>query len=131
MYSFYISYRDTDAAGVMYYANYLAFAEKARCLWLLDNNVDVAKLHFEKNIVFPVREVNIIYKKSLYLGEKIWITVEIEKVEKYSLLVKQNFINSKGELSATGKFKIVCLENGKLCPIGKYLIFFQDDKKNK
>ncbi len=71
-----IYYEDTDAGGVVYYANYLCYLERARTEFLLDKGIDVAEYH-NKGCMFTVVHVDINYKKPAKLGETIDVTTEI------------------------------------------------------
>ena len=53
-----VYYEDTDAQGVVYYANYFRFMERARTEWLRSLGVDMVRLHEEDRRIFVVAEVN-------------------------------------------------------------------------
>lgn len=56
-----VFWEDTDAAGIVYYANYLKFMERGRTEWLRARGVEQRKLAAEKGIGFAVREVHLDY----------------------------------------------------------------------
>lgn len=58
-----VYYEDTDAAGVVFYANYLRYMERARTEWLRSLGFEQARLRPEHNIVFAVRCQSIDYRK--------------------------------------------------------------------
>lgn len=58
-----VYYEDTDAAGVVFYANYLRYMERARTEWLRSLGFEQARLRLEHNIVFAVRSQSIDYRK--------------------------------------------------------------------
>ena len=82
-----IYYEDTDAAGLVYYGNYLRYLERARTEFLLDHGINVAELHYQ-GLFFPVIHVDIHYKKSARLGETIDITTEIAEMKNASAVLK-------------------------------------------
>jgi acyl-CoA thioester hydrolase len=71
-----IYYEDTDAAGVVYYANYLRFMERARTEWLTTMGVELVDLERIDKIVFVVTRVEIDYKNSARLDDRLRVTVE-------------------------------------------------------
>ena len=58
-----VYYEDTDAAGVVFYASYLRYMERARTEWLRSLGFEQARLRLEHNIVFAVRSQSIDYRK--------------------------------------------------------------------
>ena len=52
-----VYYEDTDLAGIVYYANYLKFIERARTEWVREMGVDQSRLKAEEGVVFAVRRV--------------------------------------------------------------------------
>ncbi len=128
VYSFVVSYGDSDAAGVLYYARYLNNSEKARLSWMDALGYDWKNLHFQKNVIFPVREVNIIYKKPFSLGDIVWIHTRLKSLQKYHLHLEQRFLNEKQELCTLCQIKVVCLKDNRLEPINRY---FSDKKHEK
>jgi acyl-CoA thioester hydrolase len=56
-----IYYEDTDAAGIVYYANYLKFIERARSEWVRELGIDQGRLRAEAGLVFAVRRVEADY----------------------------------------------------------------------
>jgi len=81
-----VYYDDTDAAGVMYYANYLKLCERAKQEFFLMKNCDLFKLHNE-GIYLVVKDVHISYIKSVQLGETVDIYVDIMKRKNASILL--------------------------------------------
>lgn len=56
-----VYYEDTDLAGIVYYANYLRFIERARTEWVRELGVDQGRLREEEGVVFAVRRVEAEY----------------------------------------------------------------------
>jgi acyl-CoA thioester hydrolase len=82
-----IYYEDTDAAGIVYYGNFLRYLERARTEFLLGHGINIAELHFQ-GIFFPVIHVDVFYKKPARLGETINITTEIAEMKNASAVLK-------------------------------------------
>ncbi len=66
-----VYYEDTDAAGVVYYANYLRFMERARTEWLSSLGFELAALEREHGVVFAVHHVDIRYHRPARLGDRL------------------------------------------------------------
>ncbi len=86
-YSTRIYYDDTDAGGVMYYANYLKLCERAKQEFFLKHGIDLFKLH-NKGIMLVVSHVDAKYKKPVYLGDIVDVDVEIVQMKNASLALK-------------------------------------------
>ena len=76
-----IYYEDTDAQGVVYYANYLKFFERARTEYLREIGYEQKNL-MEQGAIFVVREVSIEFKKPAYLDQLIEVHTRIIKAGK-------------------------------------------------
>ncbi|MGC8502891.1 YbgC/FadM family acyl-CoA thioesterase [Desulfurella sp.] len=94
-----IYYDDTDAGGVVYYANYLKLCERAKQEFFLQNGIDLFKLHNE-GVLLVVSRVNAYFKKPIYLGEYVEVDVEVSEVKNASLTLKFNLLVNK-EIRAT------------------------------
>lgn len=77
-----IYYEDTDCAGVVYHANYLKFAERARSEWLRQLGLEQSKIKETHGVVFPVYRLKIDYKKSAKLDDLLLIQTEVIEVKK-------------------------------------------------
>ena len=84
-----VYYEDTDAAGVVYYANYLRFLERARTEWLASLGHPLAELERVHGIVFVVRRIEVDYKLPARLSDALDVTVAIETLGRASLTVQQ------------------------------------------
>lgn len=103
-----VYYEDTDTGGVVYYANYLKFAERARTEMLRERGIDQIKLSDEQGIIFVVRNAEIDFKKPARLDDIISIETEIEEISGPKIIMKQSL--SKGpELLVEVKVKVACI----------------------
>ena len=91
-----VYYEDTDAQGVVYYANYLKFFERARTEYLRSLGYEQKKL-MEKGIIFVVRKVIVKYLLPANLDELIKIESKIVGVKKVSFDFLQTIYNSDAE----------------------------------
>ena len=84
-----IYYEDTDSGGVVYYANYLKYFERARTEALLTIGLSNLKIKAEFNCLIIVKSCNIEYKKSAYLEDNLTIKSFISSVTKTSFVMDQ------------------------------------------
>lgn len=103
-----IYYEDTDAGGVVYYANYLRYLERARTEFLADNGINVAELH-HKGLFFVVAHVDIYYKRPAKLGDIIGVTTEITELRNASMILKSRIIRDAA-LLAEAYVTIACID---------------------
>jgi acyl-CoA thioester hydrolase len=82
-----IYYEDTDAGGVVYYANYLRFMERARTEFLAEYGINIAELHNE-GLFFVVVHIDITYKKPAHLGEILDVTTEVMEMKRASMTIR-------------------------------------------
>ena len=108
-----IYYEDTDAGGVVYYANYLKFLERARSEAIADIGLSNQKIKKNFGLLIIVKSCNIDFKKSAYLEDLLKIKSSITSFSKTSLSMKQ--IISKGDyIIVNAKVHLVFInENGK------------------
>ena len=103
-----IYYEDTDAGGVVYYANYLRYMERARTEFLAGNGINVAQMHNE-GYFFVVAHVDIHYKRSARLGDVITITTEITELKNASMIIKHQVLK-KNTLIAEALVTLACID---------------------
>ena len=107
-----IYYEDTDAGGVVYYANYLRYMERARTEFLAAYGIDVAQYHHSGNF-FVVTHVDINYKKPARLGETIEVTTEVEEMRNASMTIKNSILRD-GVLLVEALLTFACIDaNGR------------------
>jgi acyl-CoA thioester hydrolase len=90
-----VYYEDTDAGGVVYYANYLRFMERARTEFLADRGVNVSELH-DQGRFLVVTHVDIRYLHPARLGETLEVTTEVEDAGIVKVTLRQRV--QKGDL---------------------------------
>jgi tol-pal system-associated acyl-CoA thioesterase len=103
-----IYYDDTDAGGVVYYANYLRYMERARTEFLSEYGINVAE-HHHRGSFFVVTHVDISYKRPARLGETIDITTEVEEVRQASMTIR-NCIVKDGSLLVEALVTFACID---------------------
>lgn len=90
-----IIYADTDAEGVVYYANYLKFFERGRMECLREAGVSIKKLKEEKGMLFAVSKVECDYKAPAMLEDEITIETEIEEVTAVKVIFNQRALRDE------------------------------------
>lgn len=94
-YNLRVYYEDTDAQGVVYYANYLKFFERARTEFLRDSGYKQMRL-MQEGMIFVVRRVDMILHGPARLDDNVKIKTELAKLGKVSFDFKQKaFVNSQ------------------------------------
>ncbi|MFT6733586.1 MAG: acyl-CoA thioester hydrolase [Polaribacter sp.] len=107
-----VYYEDTDAGGVVYYANYLKFYERARSEWLNALKIDQARL-LNEHVAFVVRKAEIDYIKPARLNDNLQVITKINRFNSVSINFEQQISIIKPgyepELINKAKIKVACL----------------------
>ncbi len=110
-----VYWEDTDAGGVVYYANYLKFFERARTEWLRRLGVQQSTLQLQADCIFVVAEVHLHYLAAARLDDCITVTVAVTEQGKASLQLAQQAW--RGEtLLAEGRVRVGCVRGTTLKP---------------
>ena len=112
-----IYYEDTDAGGVVYYANYLKFLERCRTEWLRAIGHEQADLLRDPGIAFVVRSVALEYLKPARLDDLITISLEVERITKSQIFFGQHIRRATpdgDEELLSGRVQIVCVNAAKM-----------------
>ena len=96
-YPFKIYYEDTDLAGIVYYANYLKFIERARTEMLNDANVNQNEM-LKSGCYFVVKNLKADYLKPAYFEDSLNVVTEIEKINNASINLIQTIVRSNDSL---------------------------------
>ena len=88
-YNIKVYYEDTDSGGVVYYANYLKFLERARTEALFSIGFSNKKIQEQFNSLIIVKSCNIEYKKSAYLEDELTIRSFVKSITKTSFFMNQ------------------------------------------
>lgn len=115
-----VYYEDTDAGGVVYYANYLKFFERARTEWLRAANVHQQTLANSLGAAFVVQNASVDFHAPAKLDDELKLTVVVERLGRASLQFVQEAWRISGEapkLLATGHVKVVWVTLADFRPI--------------
>ena len=110
-----IYWEDTDAAGIVFYANYLKFFERARTEWLRSLGFGQEQLRTDAGIAFVVSETRLRYRRPARLDDVIDVSVAVAHLGQASLEIAQE-ARRAGELLADGTIRIGCVELGTFRP---------------
>jgi acyl-CoA thioester hydrolase len=107
-----IYYEDTDSGGVVYYANYLKFFERARTDFLRSRGISQDKLSNEDGILFVVKRCEIDYIIPARLDDLILVSVKLTKLGAASIIMEQSIFKNNDEKNLLTKMKveIVCID---------------------
>ena len=103
-----VYYEDTDAGGIVYYANYLKFFERARTEWLRALGI-VQDLLLSKNIAFVVAQVLMDNKKPAKFNELLTVHSQISTLKQASMVFEQKIYNSAEQLVCSAEIKVACI----------------------
>lgn len=103
-----VYYEDTDAAGVVYYANYLKFMERARTEWLDAHGLPLAELERKHGVVFVVTRAEIDFRGAARLGDRLEATVGFEHAGRAQMIARQS-VRRAGEVLVEGIVRLACL----------------------
>jgi len=104
-----VYYEDTDAGGVVFYANYLKFFERARTEMLRAMGYEQDELIATEGIIFVVRSVQIDYLSPARFNEQLQVSAEVSEVKKASLTFEQ-VIARGDDVLCKGVIRIACLD---------------------
>lgn len=110
-----IYYEDTDAGGVVYYANYLKFFERARTEWLRALGVEQRALQADTGAIFVVAEAQVRYLLPAKLDDLLTVSVQLVELGQASLQLTQQVWRGD-TLLVEGQFRIGCVDAATLRP---------------
>jgi len=111
-----VYWEDTDAGGVVFYANYLKFFERARTEWLRALGFGQQALRERTGMIFIVAETRVQYRRPARLDDAIDVTVEVREAGRASMLIAQTAWRGD-ELLAEGEIRIGCVDQGTFRPV--------------
>jgi len=112
-----VYYEDTDAGGVVYYANYLKFMERARTEWLRELGFEQDELIAREDVLFAVRHIEIDYLQPARLNDALNVELELVDVRSASLTVAQQITKQNEScVLCKGIVEIVCLKASSFRP---------------
>ncbi len=110
-----VYYEDTDAGGVVYYANYLRFMERARTEMLRAGGFEQDRLRADEGIIFVVKHVDIDYRSPGRFNDQLQVSAEIVAWGRTSITFRQQVL-SDDKCLAEAQIVVVCLDVARFRP---------------
>jgi acyl-CoA thioester hydrolase len=112
-----VYWEDTDAGGIVFYANYLKFFERARTEWLRSLGIEQSALRETAGGMFIVSETSVRYLQPARLDDELIVTAELQEAGRASLIIAQRARATRsGALLAEGTIRIGWVDAGTLKP---------------
>jgi acyl-CoA thioester hydrolase len=114
-----VYWEDTDAGGVVFYANYLKFFERARTEWMRSLGHEQERLRTQAGVVFVVTDTRVRYLRPARLDDLIVVTVAVEHAGRAQMTIAQQAWRQtpgKEELLTEGTIRIGCVDAGTFRP---------------
>ena len=112
-----VYWEDTDAGGVVYYANYLNFMERCRTDWLRHLGVNQTLLRRERQLQFAVASVSVKFLKPAILDDEITVTAELARLRGATIEFRQAIWRTDVQL-IDAEVRVACLDSVSLKPRG-------------
>jgi len=109
-----VYYEDTDAGGVVYYASYLRFMERARTEWLRALGFEQDELR-EQGVIFAVKHVDIDYHRPARFNQLLDVVSTISTLRRASMTFQQRMMHERDCLTEA-HVKVVCLDEAAFKP---------------
>ena len=124
-----VYYEDTDAQGLVYYANYFRFMERARTEWLRSLGVDMVALMDQQRRIFVVAEANARFLAPARLSDTLIVTARLGKLSRVSFDIEQKIYRQSvdGELLVHCDVKAAYLDCDTLRPARIPSTLFEED----
>jgi acyl-CoA thioester hydrolase len=108
-----IYWEDTDAGGVVYYANYLKFMERCRTEWLRSLGVDQYRLRNERALQFVVVNVSVDFLRPAVLDDEIRVSAALERLTGATIVFRQAVWRGAMQL-IDATVRVACLDSATL-----------------
>jgi len=105
-----VYYEDTDLGGVVYYANYLRFIERARSEWIRDLGIDQIKMRNEEEAIFVVTKIKADYLSPAYFDDLLTVDTRIKVVSPVRAYFYQNIFREE-EVIFKAEVCVACTSN--------------------
>ena len=113
-----VYYEDTDSGGVVYYANYLKFMERARTEWLRSLGFEQDRLLRQEGIIFAVRRAAVEFVHPARFNDALLVQSRIKQRRKVSLTFQQRIIRAAdAKLLVEGDIQVACIDQHSFRPI--------------
>ena len=111
-----VYYEDTDRGGVVYYANYLRYFERARSEWLRSLGVNQERLAAVEGIGFVVARAEVDFRIGARLDDLLSVTVKMVEKKKTYLWLEQEALLQDGKVCAAARIQAACVRHKDMRP---------------
>ncbi|RDW17742.1 acyl-CoA thioesterase [Oceanobacillus chungangensis] len=111
-----VRYQETDQMGVVYHANYLVWFEIGRTKYIESLGLSYAKIE-EENVVSPVIDAQLSFKKPVKYGEDVYVETWIEEYDGLRTTYGYNITDANGEVAVSGTTKHVIVKKDTFRPL--------------
>jgi acyl-CoA thioester hydrolase len=112
-----VYWEDTDAGGIVFYANYLKFFERARTEWLRSLGLEQRDLRERTGRMFVVAETAVRYHRAARLDDELLVTASVQETGQASLIIAQQaLLKASGALLCDGTIRIGWVDASTLKP---------------
>ncbi len=111
-----VYYEDTDAAGIVYHANYLRFMERARTEWLRALGFEQDTLAREHGVVFVITESTLAFKRAARFNDELVVRSMLERIRGASIEFAQSVNDHLGSTLCTARNVVACVTSTSLQP---------------
>lgn len=124
-----VYYEDTDAQGLVYYANYFRFMERARTEWLRSLGIEQSILLNEQRRTFVVAETQAKFHRPAAFDDMLVVTVDVMERARASLVLNQEIFRGTagGELLCSGVVRVACINADTLKPAKLHPSFLEEN----
>jgi len=106
-----VYYEDTDMGGIVYYANYLKYIERARSAWVREMGIDQNEMREKDGVVFAVRRVEADYLSSAKFDDELEVRTSTQAVTGARLVMDQQVVRG-GQVLFSAVVTVVCIGEG-------------------
>jgi len=113
-----VYYEDTDSGGVVYYANYLRFMERARTEWMRELGFEQDRLLSEAGVLFVVRSAHLEFLAPARFNDRLTVSAEVLERGRASLTFRQTVARADAPQTplCSGQVKVVCVDGASFRP---------------
>ena len=111
-----VYYEDTDAAGIVYHANYLKFMERARTEWLRALGFEQDTLAREQGVVFVIIESALAFKRAARFNDELVVRSTLERLRGATIDFAQAVTDQAGNVFCSARNVVACVTAGNLQP---------------
>lgn len=111
-----VYYEDTDSGGVVYYANYLKYMERARTEWLRSLGYEQDRLLGERRRLFVVRALQLDYLRPAHFNEQLEVCTRVRDWRRVGLTFDQWVQREPGRILCAGTVEVACVDADRFRP---------------